>query len=308
MALQLAKKGKSVMMVDTDIEAPGLATLFFDEEAIKNGVLDYLLEHSLTTRTDITSYVLDVIEPSLLNEENGKLYILPAGKVDENYLQKLARIDYQDHREGALRKAMCTMLEAIEEYYSVDYILIDARAGFHDMGGIAVSQLPHGVVLFGNSSRQSWDGITQVVRIISENHIDHMPIVITDCMCDNTLTTAFMQEKEFFTRKAYEVCAENYYGEDEELPEISGKESKQFPGKAVFDKYAKMQDERLITCLWGGMLCAVILKNCTADLDKMMKHKGKGDNTYDKSRFADPGCGSSAWRRPGKGREAWEPV
>ena len=51
MALQLAKKGKSVMMVDTDIEAPGLATLFFDEEAIKNGVLDYLLEHSLTTRT-----------------------------------------------------------------------------------------------------------------------------------------------------------------------------------------------------------------------------------------------------------------
>ena len=32
------------MMIDTDIEAPGLATLFFDEDAIEVGVLDYLLE------------------------------------------------------------------------------------------------------------------------------------------------------------------------------------------------------------------------------------------------------------------------
>ena len=31
-ALQLARKGKNVIMVDTDIEAPGLATLFLDEE------------------------------------------------------------------------------------------------------------------------------------------------------------------------------------------------------------------------------------------------------------------------------------
>ena len=229
--LQLARKGKNVVMIDTDIEAPGLATLFFDEESIRNGVLDYLLERPLSPGTDITNYILDVTEPCLLKETDGKLYILPAGSVDGNYLQKLARIDYQDNREGALRKAMCDMLDEICNRYSADYILIDSRAGFHDMGGIAVTQLPHGVVLFGNDSRQSWDGITQVIRTISESHEDHIPILLADCMCDDSTAATFLHAKEHFIQKAYAVCMENYYAEDEELP---GKEAANVAHSPVF--------------------------------------------------------------------------
>lgn len=40
--------------------------------------------------------------------------------------------------------------------------------------------------------------------------------------------------------------------------QASGKGSKQFPGKAVLGKYAKVQDGEQIFCLWGGMLCAVL--------------------------------------------------
>ncbi|MDE7325900.1 MAG: AAA family ATPase [Lachnospiraceae bacterium] len=221
-ALQMARKGKNVMMVDTDIEAPGLATLFFSEDLIRNGVLDYLLEHPLS-HTNISDYVLDVTEPILLGEGDGHLYVMPAGKVDEHYLQKLARIDYQDHREGALREALCNMLEEIKDCYPLDYILIDARAGFHDMGGIAVAQLPHGAVLFGNNSRQSWDGMTQVIHTVADCHVDNIPILIADCMCENSTSSSFAREKELFIQKAYTVCAENYYAEDEVLPGIDAK-------------------------------------------------------------------------------------
>lgn len=219
-ALQLVRKKKNVMMIDMDIEAPGLATLFFDDDFITNGVLDYLLEHAVQGNTDIRDYVKDVTEASLLEEQDGRLYVLPAGKVDENYIQKLARIDYQDHREGALRESMCDMLGAICESYSVDYILIDSRAGFHDLGGIAVAQLPHGAVLFGNDSRQSWDGMTQVIRTISKTREDSIPILIVDCMCDNSTSPSFMPAKDHFTRKAYMVCMENYYTEGEAVPGI----------------------------------------------------------------------------------------
>ena len=41
--------------------------------------------------------------------------------------------------------------------------------------------------------------------------------------------------------------------------QASGTESKNFPPKSVFDKYAKMQDEEQITCLWSGLLCSVLL-------------------------------------------------
>lgn len=219
-ALQLAKKGKNVMMIDTDIEAPGLATLFFDDEAIQNGILDYLLEHPFSGSKDIFEYVLNVTEPSLLDGSDGHLSLLPAGRVDGHYLQKLARIDYQDHRAGALRTSICNMLKSICGFYSLDYILIDARAGFHDMGGIAVAQLPHGAVLFGNNSRQSWDGMTQVIRTIAESHSDNIPIVIADCMCDHSTSSSFIQSKEHFVKKAYTVCMENYYTEGEALPGI----------------------------------------------------------------------------------------
>ena len=217
-ALQLVRKGRHVMLVDMDIEAPGLATLFFEETAIDRGVLDYLLESPLSTGETIMNYVMDVTELSLLRENDGSLYVLPAGKVDEYYLQKLARIDFQDHREGALRDALYHMLQQLSETYFIDYILIDSRAGFHDMGGIAVTQLPHGVVLFGNQSRQSWDGLAQVLHTISESHSDNVPVILVDCMCDVSTADTWLQAKESFLQKAYDVCVEQYYLEDEPLP------------------------------------------------------------------------------------------
>ena len=216
-ALLLVRQGNHVMMVDTDIEAPGLSTLFLDDEAIQTGVLDYLIEHPLDSGRTITDYVQDVTDPALLRESDGNLYLFPAGRVDSNYLQKLGRIDYQDHCEGALRQSISEMLEEIAEFYPVDYILIDARAGFHDMGGIVTAQIPHGAVLFGNNSRQSWDGITQVLRTIAESHADDMPVAIADCMCDG-ISDAALAARRQFQQKAYTVCLENYYTEGEEVP------------------------------------------------------------------------------------------
>ena len=112
------------------------------------------------------------------------------------------------------------MLEAVRNRYPVDYILIDARAGFHDMGGIAVAQLPHGAVLFGNDSRQSWDGMTRVIHTVAACHVDNIPILIADCMCENVTLSSFITAKEHFIQKAFTVCAENYYAEDQPIPGI----------------------------------------------------------------------------------------
>lgn len=234
-ALSLVKQGFHVMMLDTDIEAPGLSTLFFDDEVIQRGLLDYLLEHPLTPERDIREYILDITDPVLLEETDGNLYLMPAGKVDANYLQKLARIDYQDNRKGFLEDSLKTLLVSIRESYSVDYILIDARAGFHDMGGIVVSQIPHGAVLFGNSSRQSWDGITQVFRSIAENHTDDFPVVLVDSMCEKPTSPTYTQSKDTFIQKAYTVCMENYYDNNMPVPGIEAEGEAHSPEFISFD-------------------------------------------------------------------------
>lgn len=234
-ALLLVKQGKNVMMVDTDIEAPGLATLFFNEEMITRGVLDYLIEHGVNSEIHIADYVLDVTEPSLLDETSGQLYVMPAGKVDRNYLQKLARIDYQDNRSGYLKESLEKLLMDIKDNYTVDYILLDARAGFHDMGGIAVIQIPHGVVLFGNDSRQSWDGITQVLRTIAEGHTADFPVMLVDTMCPNPTAENYTSARDRFINKSYTVCIENYYDADIEMPGIEAEGEIHFPEFISFD-------------------------------------------------------------------------
>lgn len=234
-ALLLVKQGENVMMVDTDIEAPGLASLFFDGEMITRGVLDYLIECGIHSEIHIADYVLDVTEPSLLDETSGQLYVMPAGKVDQSYLQKLARIDYQDNRNGYLRKTLERLLTDIKDNYTVDYILLDARAGFHDMGGIAAIQLPHGVVLFGNDSRQSWDGITQVLRTIAEGHMADFPVMIVDTMCPNPTAENFTSARERFINKSYTVCIENYYDTEAEIPGIEAEGESHFPEFVSFD-------------------------------------------------------------------------
>ena len=219
-ALSLGKQGYDIMMVDTDIEAPGLSTLFFDEDVVQRGVLDFLLEYPLIPEREISEYVLDITDASLLNEEDGRLFLLPAGKVDENYLQKLARIDYQDNREGYLEDILKRLLNKIQAYYHVDYILIDARAGFHDMGGIVVSYIPHGAVLFGNNSRQSWDGITQILRTLAESHVADWPLMLVDAMCESPTSSNYASQKEQFIQKAYTTCVDNFYDNSSPMPGI----------------------------------------------------------------------------------------
>ncbi|WP_320620776.1 hypothetical protein [Eisenbergiella porci] len=89
-------------------------------------------------------------------------------------------------------------------------------------------------ILFGNHSRQSWDGMTQVIRTISESHADNMPIVIVDCMCDSATSTSFIQARERFVQKAYSVFIENYYAEGEAL---RGIEAADVPHAPVFLPY-----------------------------------------------------------------------
>ena len=127
----------------------------------------------------------------------------------------------------------------MKENYAVDYILIDARAGFHDMGGVTVAQIPHGVILFGNDSRQSWEGMTQVLRTIAEGHTEDFPVMLVGTMCPKPTASNFLSAKEHFINKAYTVCVENYYDAESGIPGIEAE------GEIHFPEFISFNDELL---------------------------------------------------------------
>lgn len=221
-AFELLRQHKNVLMIDTDLEAPGLSTFFFpadDEGLINKGTVDYLQLKNMDKNAviDMTEYIIPLISPSYIDSDMGKLYLVSGGQLNDEFLLKLARIDTQELNGEKLKALFIQLLKdccsALESDGGIDYILIDSRAGFHDMAGIVTAQLPHGVVLFGKDSFQSWFGIQQAVRTIATSQTDKPFAIIVDSGCGfNGLVSE--EEKDNFRAKSYEIFCTNYYDND----------------------------------------------------------------------------------------------
>ncbi|MGB0388017.1 MAG: tyrosine-protein kinase family protein [Ardenticatenaceae bacterium] len=127
----LAARGKKVVCVDMDIEAPGLAALFGREQDIKEG---YDLVHLLVTldqeqEADISKYLLRI-------SESDDLYCLPAGRLDANYarlLQFIAPSAWYRDEYNPLRVLMEQLTSGLP--FTPDVILFDAATGVTPFSG-----------------------------------------------------------------------------------------------------------------------------------------------------------------------------
>ncbi|MFM6099392.1 MAG: tyrosine-protein kinase family protein, partial [Dolichospermum sp.] len=225
-ALTLARNGHRVAIVDLDLEAPGLSTIFFKDKVENFGVIDYLLEKKIqNSNWSLRKDILRINHPLLLGNLGEQIYLFTAGNVDNNYLEKLARLDFQNLVDHQLPETFKGMLQELEsDVKPLDFILLDSRAGFHDIGGLALTDLSHAAVIFARQSRQSWAGLTYVIRRLSRplapEDERQLPVVLVHAMSPGLRETARYGEYKDFNLKAYQVFAENYYYADDEVPNL----------------------------------------------------------------------------------------
>ena len=231
-ALTLARNRHRVAIVDLDLEAPGLATIFSPDDSSNIGVIDYLLEKKVQ-RDDwsLRTHIKPINERDLLGDDGELLQLLPAGMVDESYLEKLARLDFQNIVDGELQSTLQSMLRELESAVKpLDFILLDARAGFHDIGGLAITNLSHGVVIFGTQSRQSWAGLTHVIRHLAISDSNESPsLILVHSMAPALGILGRENELRQFRDKAYSTFQENYYLESDDVPNSNDTEEPFYP-------------------------------------------------------------------------------
>lgn len=243
-ALTLARNGHRVAIVDLDLEAPGLATIFSPDNSNNPnnpnnpGVIDYLLEKKIQEQDwKLRTHLKVISEVDLLGDAGQSIQLLPAGTVDDNYLEKLARLDFQNLVNSELKDTMVEMLKELnnqeetnQEETELDFILMDARAGFHDIGGLAIAKLSHAAVIFGTQSRQSWAGLTHVIRHLASPGVDNrLPLILVHSMAPAIGISGRETELQEFREQAYTVFQENYYSEDETVPNTNNRDEPFFP-------------------------------------------------------------------------------
>lgn len=165
-AAKLATSGQRVLVVDFDLEAPGLHTYSLPQPRVPSkGVVDYVNDY-------IASGVAPEVEPYVyecggIGKKGGGLWVMPAGRFDAQYQSRLHSIDWTRLYAEMHGFALFENLRAQwREHLSPDYVLIDSRTGHTDVGGICTRQLPDSLVVFFFPNSQNLGGVSSVVKSV----------------------------------------------------------------------------------------------------------------------------------------------
>ncbi len=176
-AVALTLKGHSVIIWDMDIEAPSIQNIPYFEplrHLIKGGFVDVAADfkeknYKGINADKLSSYIIT-------HPNNDKLRLFPAGRLGDTkayneYSQKFAAIEW-DKLFGKGKKEGFILFDNVREEllkYHPDFILIDSRTGYTDIGGICCVQLPDVVFLVFTYGEQNLKGTAAIHNALAND-------------------------------------------------------------------------------------------------------------------------------------------
>lgn len=166
-AWALAQQGKRVLVLDLDLESPGLSSALLPEERrLDYGIADWLVEDLVDNGDAVFEHM---VATSTLSRD-GEIYVVPAhGRGPGEYVAKLGRVwmpkvSIAGEREAWSRRLQ-RLIDALEARWQPDVILIDSRAGIDEVASTCVTDLGANLVLlFAVEDEQTWTGYRILLR------------------------------------------------------------------------------------------------------------------------------------------------
>jgi hypothetical protein len=245
---ELAASDRKVLAIDLDLESPGLSSLMLAPDAVPDyGVVDWLVEAAVGREDDELLSGM-VATSGLAAGTGGTIRVIPAGGTSGEYLEKLSRATLGlgvDDERGSFASLLGRMVDRLEERERPDVVLIDSRAGLHDLAAVAVNRLGGTTFLFSADTPQTWAGY----RLLFDAWRSR-PLVARDVRGSLQLVAAQVPETERtpylarMTERAWDLFRETLY--DEVGPE-AGDEEDAFN----FDLSAIDAPHRPLPIYWG---------------------------------------------------------
>jgi hypothetical protein len=171
----LFRRGLKVLLVDFDLEAPGLERYFDVNVEGRRGVIDMLQSYrelrafSPPTPPEGQGGLAHSIEPLEnfvtpiygQNERGGKLALMPAGNRQDasytDYAQRVLGFDWKDFYRNCEGEAYFDWFRATMDK-QWDVTLVDSRTGVTEMGGVCTHQIADVVVSLVSTNFQNLEG------------------------------------------------------------------------------------------------------------------------------------------------------
>ena len=169
----MAQWGYKILIIDWDLEAPGLERYFAnhtDTNLITEniGLVDLFSEYSSgQQKIPIQNEWKKLVQTLPIVNSQTSIDFISAGRKNKNYYNKLRAFNiekfYNDRNGGLIIE---DLRKEIKEDY--DFVLLDSRTGITDVGGICTVQLPDFIVLMFTANQQSLEGIIDVSKRIDQ--------------------------------------------------------------------------------------------------------------------------------------------
>jgi cellulose biosynthesis protein BcsQ len=166
-AWSLAEQGRRVLVLDLDLESPGLSSsLLPDDRRPTFGIADWLVEDLVDNGVAVFE---DMVATSLLSHD-GEIFVVPAyGRDPGEYVAKLGRAWMPKFNVNGTRdswsRRLDRLISALEARWRPDVVLIDSRSGIDEVASACVTDLgAHAVLLFALEGEQTWSGYRILLR------------------------------------------------------------------------------------------------------------------------------------------------
>jgi len=178
-AWHLAKQGKRVLIFDLDLESPGVSSTLLPTESLPDfGIVDWFVEDGVGQKNIVEQAM--VASSPLSKDLPNEIRIVPAfgretsGREKGDYLPKLARCytEFSGNQSLSWAERLQGMVEQMEKNENPDLVILDSRAGLHDIAAVSVTRMDAKTFLFAVDSIQTWNAYSFLFR-----HWKHHPQV-----------------------------------------------------------------------------------------------------------------------------------
>ena len=215
LAWHLSTQGKNVLVVDLNLESPGLAHSLLpddgdaDSPIIRDwpefGVVDWLVE-DLVGQADSLVREGDLWARSPLSTQ-GDIWVVPAmgGRRVQDYIGKLSRayvdVPVAGGRSEFFGDRIARFVDVLEDRVKPDVVLLDSRAGLHDISSALLTRLDAWCLLFAVDARQTWEGLRILFR-----HWQRKPEALRRLRLQFLTVAAMVPEDAFWPEYRREFC------------------------------------------------------------------------------------------------------
>jgi tetratricopeptide (TPR) repeat protein/MinD-like ATPase involved in chromosome partitioning or flagellar assembly len=179
-AALLAKRGRKVLVIDWDLEAPGLHRYFKLQMATRPRPMFGLIHILTEAATNPDARWESSVENISLGYEM-EIALIASGDQAVDYADRVRAFSWEDFFEKCRGGAVLERWRT-EWKQQFDFVLVDSRTGITDSGGVCTVLLPDILVLVFSANEQSFEGGLRVALGIQEArqklHVPRPPVAI----------------------------------------------------------------------------------------------------------------------------------